>query len=403
MLLAATPILLLVGGCSPIPRPGAWHALGSVPGVSAAGEAFHLDGGRTLVIDATGSTAIFDAQQNHWTRAASVPTVFFGGSALRLRDGRILALGASFPSNGFPGLARAQAFLYLPAEDRWMPTTPPPMARQFERAVLLADGRVLVIGGVVGNGVSATATATCEIFDPSRSSWTPAASLDIARIQPAASVLGDGRVLVTGGFATTDEVFGVAFGPNQARPYDPQVYDPGRNRWSTHPFAVQVANPVLVPLSNGTVMATGGFDGRNRSHVTQLFDPRGNRWTMRAGNPGGVQPAVTLVDGRIAFLGGLGYAYDLGDDRWEPLTRSALAVNEAALLPDGRALAVSSPVLGEPPGATTSAIFDPAGFPALPGSTGPLASPGTFRLLAAIAAVLLVLVGARALWIRWRS
>ena len=55
-------------------------------------------------------------------------------------------------------------------------------------ATLLADGRVLVTGG--------HENAPLEIFDPSTGTWTLAGHMSKKRTQHTATLLGDGRVLV---------------------------------------------------------------------------------------------------------------------------------------------------------------------------------------------------------------
>src|SRR5437773_11976744 len=60
-------------------------------------------------------------------------------------------------------------------------------------ATLLADGRVLVVGGLgPGRGNS-------EIYDPGTNKWSPAGNLISARANHQAVRLADGRVLVMGG------------------------------------------------------------------------------------------------------------------------------------------------------------------------------------------------------------
>ena len=61
--------------------------------------------------------------------------------------------------------------------------------RDQSTALLLADGRVLVVGGL----------ASAEAYDPSTDSWSPAGGMARARGDYAAVLLPDGRVLVAGG------------------------------------------------------------------------------------------------------------------------------------------------------------------------------------------------------------
>jgi len=59
---------------------------------------------------------------------------------------------------------------------------------------LLADGRVLVVGGYDG-----VYLASAELYDPATGAWTAADSLAIGLSSHSATLLADGRVLLTGG------------------------------------------------------------------------------------------------------------------------------------------------------------------------------------------------------------
>ena len=70
------------------------------------------------------------------------------------------------------------------------------MARYQHAAVRLADGRVLVTGGL---NRTASPMFGAEIYSPRSDSWTSAPSLIMARYGHTLSALEDGRVLVAGG------------------------------------------------------------------------------------------------------------------------------------------------------------------------------------------------------------
>src|ERR1035437_3553433 len=78
-------------------------------------------------------------------------------------------------------------------------------------ATLLADGRVLVVGGHNSESVLASA----ELFSPVTDSFRATGSMTMPRENHAASLLTDGRVLITGGGPSGDT--------NSAELYDPKT------------------------------------------------------------------------------------------------------------------------------------------------------------------------------------
>ena len=69
-------------------------------------------------------------------------------------------------------------------------------ARWSHTATLLPDGRVLVTGSYINSGES---RASAELYDPTSGRWTATGSMDLGRGGHTATLLPDGRVLVAGG------------------------------------------------------------------------------------------------------------------------------------------------------------------------------------------------------------
>ena len=62
---------------------------------------------------------------------------------------------------------------------------------------VLPDGRVLVVGGAM---TPRGARSSAELFDPEQGTWTDAGRLQQARHGHRAIMLNDGRVLIVGGY-----------------------------------------------------------------------------------------------------------------------------------------------------------------------------------------------------------
>lgn len=91
-----------------------------------------------------------------------------------------------------------------PASGKFGSTGSVSAAREIFTSTLLADGRVLVVGGNDGSG---TILSSAELFDPTTGRFTGAASMSAGRSGQSATQLNDGRVLVAGGGPSFDELY----------------------------------------------------------------------------------------------------------------------------------------------------------------------------------------------------
>ena len=105
-----------------------------------------------------------------------------------------------FAAEQTPPLRSAER--YLPAEDGWVTTGALATGRGGHAAALLGDGRLLIAGGWAVGG---DPTASTEIYDPATGVFTPGPALPAAVDALAAASVPDGSVLVTGGRRAGDE------------------------------------------------------------------------------------------------------------------------------------------------------------------------------------------------------
>jgi hypothetical protein len=118
-------------------------------------------------------------------------------TATPLLDGKVLLAGGFHMEPAARGNTLAPPMssveIYDPGLRAWRPVASLQTPRARHAAVLLPDGRVLVLGGYFLDPL-----ATAEIYDPQQDLWSPAPSLAMPRYDHAASLVAE-QVIVTGG------------------------------------------------------------------------------------------------------------------------------------------------------------------------------------------------------------
>ena len=70
---------------------------------------------------------------------------------------------------------------HVEASDTWAPTGSMSVSRFYHTATLLPDGRVLVSGGATDDTVP---LSSAEIYDPALDTWSPTGSMSVSRVLP---------------------------------------------------------------------------------------------------------------------------------------------------------------------------------------------------------------------------
>ena len=190
-----------------------------------------------------------------------------------------------------------------------LPVNSMSMARGNHTVVPLQDGRMLIAGGDDGGGRLDAITDTSELYDPDSGRWEPAGTMARQRTQHVAMVLTDGRALLVGGA-------GVAQAKIDEQQLDQplietDVFDPTTGSWSV---AGEISTPrdgvAASLLSNGSVLIVGGDDGSGTEESVlasaEVFDPATGQWSSAGemSQPRQGHSSVLLDNGTVLVAGG---------------------------------------------------------------------------------------------------
>ncbi|MBI3551398.1 MAG: fibronectin type III domain-containing protein [Elusimicrobia bacterium] len=224
-------------------------------------------------------------------------------SATLLANGRVLVAGG-FTTDAVSTGATKTAEIYYPDRRVWIPANPMTTERDQHTAVLLGDGRVIVAGGYA-NGKYLD---SIELYNPITGIWTRGAHMSVARSHHTANLLQDGRVLVTLGISTVGVLNTF------------EIYNPDTDAW-TAPATVTIPPPPAVPVNtfalhshrttmllNGRVLLSGGDNGFGETDTSLLFDPVSLSWsstTSHLNHPRLAHSALLVPNGQVWAIGGV--------------------------------------------------------------------------------------------------
>ncbi|WP_437877508.1 Kelch repeat-containing protein [Sorangium sp. So ce513] len=329
------------------PGTGAWSPTASMTVPRSTATATLLVSGKVLVAggynisaDYLQSVEIYDPSSSPpvWTTATPMSSKRGDHTATLLPNGKVLLTGGW----SAPMVGSASAEVYDPGTNVWAGVGSISVVRIAHTATLLGNGKVLLAGGFNYGIPSTTYHSSAELYDPAATTWGSVASMSYARIAPTATLLNDGRVLVTGG-----DSLGMRT----------ELYDPSTNTWAAGPLmAVGRQYHTATLLGNGKVLVVGVQSVASTANA-QLFDPATDTWSSvgstspnlnRMGHTatllpngkvlvvGGVNPVSSPVDylGSAALFNPVNNTWSTADD----LFTAERAYHAATLLPNGRVL-----------------------------------------------------------------
>lgn len=277
-------------------------------------------------------------------------------TATPLADGRVLLAGGMTGNQKEPA---AGAEIYDVTTGRFSHTGAMLIPRHSHSATLLPDGRVLIAGGYDAAG---RYLKSAELYDPRQHVFTPAGSMHEARAGHVAEVLKDGRVVLIGGVGDGWTFLSSA-----------EIYDPETGSFTpTGSMLAPRESHAAVRLPDGRIFVVGGHAGRRRNITlyrdaelynpdTGTFAPAGEMTVRRHKHD-----AVLLQDGRVLITGGSDERDMHGSytsaELYNPVTRRFTRTRDmmaarykhegtSVVLPDGQVLIAG--------GAARAELFDP--------------------------------------------
>jgi uncharacterized protein YjdB len=243
----------------------------------------------------------------------------------------------------------------------WTATGSLAVTRSAFTANLLGNGKVLVSGGQA----EILALDTAELYDPVSGMWSSAGTSPSGEIFQTSTLLADGTVLVTGGKWAIDVITPVA---------TTAIYNPATNSWSAGPdMSTARDSHTATLLPNGKVLVAGGETDVASTPTpvasAELYDPVAKTWSS-AGNMINARTghtATLLPNGQVLVAGGIGgYLYLNSAEIYDPASNTWSSVGSlgteryfhtATLLNNGTVL-VAGGAVGSGPLASAE-IYDP--------------------------------------------
>ena len=318
---------------------------------------------RLLYFGVAGHASIVMAQSvGTFAATGSMMTPRAFHTATLLTNGMVLIAGGSADYTG----PVATAEIYDPDKGTFTAAGKMTSARMLHTATLLPDGRVLVAGGAVISDQGFVPSNGAEIYDPTTGIFSATTRMIGNHICHQAILLDNGKVLIIGG-----SVAGAADRVPNAELYDPVT----ATFTATGPYVTdtnlygfntcQGSQSAL--LADGRVLIvfeTGG---------AELYDPSRNGFT-RTGNPitadysDGLPSSTLLMNADLLVAGGAELSFYTSAELYDGQTETFAAtgnmitgrtLDTATLLPDGKVLLAGGYLFGG--GSLASAeLYDPA-------------------------------------------
>ena len=222
---------------------GRFNPVAMLPGRIGILTATPLPSGKVF-LTSTVYAGVFDPTTGPFSPLFRMDPTRIGHTATLLKDGRVLIAGGQ--NVGRDAVLLGRNLIYDPSTEALSEAGNLQFDRVNHKAVLLEDGRILIIGGAAGRGPF---VQTAEIYDPQTNAFSPAG---VSTIDPSAALL-----------LPSGEVFLIRSYNGDIVLYDPATHTFSNTRFSISPRR-SFATATL--LEDGRVMVAGGLKWTDDNH-----------------------------------------------------------------------------------------------------------------------------------------
>jgi hypothetical protein len=210
---------------------------------------------------ALASVELLNMGTGTWRSLPDLATARAAAFAARLASGEVIVGGGEGGSMHFAERL-ASSEIWRDGATAWRSGPELPSSEDWPTVLALADG------GVVHAGLHGVVTLTGKA-----KTWAPAGALHAPRRGGAAVQLADGRIMVAGGLTASKG------GDGGKELATVELGDAHGSAWTTvAPMAIPRANLALVDLGDGRVIALGGTRDGKALASTEVFDVRAGTW-----------------------------------------------------------------------------------------------------------------------------
>jgi hypothetical protein len=218
------------------------------------------------------NSELYDPALNSWTATGSLNLRRSAGTTALLSNGKVLLAGGPQNSCPTPNVGLNQAEVYDPAVGTWTVVGALSVPRYNNIIAVLPNGKALLAGGYSVGGL----TASADLFDPSTNSFSLTAAMSV----PRASNVGPRRTAKRRCFITVRSSLRAA--PRTAVSWQSAtLYDSTSGTWSaTGSLVTARTYHTATLLQDGKILVTGGF-GSAALASAELYLPKVT-WTSSA-------------------------------------------------------------------------------------------------------------------------